>query len=35
MLVEPGEYVVGAAYTRANQWFGFASQLVTILEGAS
>jgi actin-like ATPase involved in cell morphogenesis len=33
VLVEPGEHVVSAAYTRANQWFGFASQLVTIPEG--
>lgn len=34
VLVEPGEHVVSAAYTRANQWFGFASQQVTVPEGS-
>ena len=30
VLAEPGEHVVGAAYTRGNQWFGFASRTVDV-----
>ncbi|GAA3637971.1 Hsp70 family protein [Microlunatus ginsengisoli] len=30
MLTRPGPHLVGTAYTRGNQWFGFASRTITI-----
>lgn len=34
ILTGPGRHLVSAAYTRANQWFGFASQEVNVPDGS-